>query len=257
MKSFLRPLLAGGFSAATALVLSTGCVEERASIYIDGVLKPQEPECNVENDPTAAQWPRGALDIAITGAYDASLLVGNQLTPRGDKVQAKAETMRVALTAAEVTLLNAVGEQLTCPEDEECARFSIYGSGAITVTKSEDPAWGTFAARLIPPVVVQAIAPDVLASGAVTVVASVKVRGTTLGGKEVESGEFIFPIDVCYGCLLRYNSIVPGCCNRAQGEGEDEVCRPGQDEQTSCTQCGGDICDKADPSIDCTATPTP
>jgi hypothetical protein len=78
----------------------------------------------------------------------------------------------------------------------------------------------------------------------VTVVASVKVRGETLGGKEIESGEFVFPIDVCYGCLIVYNDVTGFCCVRKEGETIPVQCQSGQDEGLDCRACntGDPLC---------------
>lgn len=249
MKSLLRPLLAGGLATATAVVLTSGCVDNRASIYIAGVMIKQPPQCNVTNDPSAPQRLRGTLDLAVKAAYDAVLLVGNQLTPRGEKIQGKAEPMRIALSAAEITLLDGAGEQLSCPGNEECGSFSIFGAGVASVNRSEDAAFGLFSAQLIPPIVTDSIFDDVLNNGAVTIVASVKVRGETLGGREIESGEFIFPVDVCYGCLIKYNN--GQCCLRTPGESVPEACDLGQDRGVDCRACFVDVCDSTGPGARC------
>jgi hypothetical protein len=253
MKSLLRPILAGGLAAGTALILNTGCVDNRASIYVAGVMVVQPPQCIVTADASAAQWLRGIVDISRRRTYESVLLIGNQLTPRGDKVQAKAEPMRILLTAAEVTLFDAAGEQLGCADNPDCGSFSIFGSGVVSVNRSEEPAFGLFQAQLLPPIVIDTILPDVQASGSVTIVASVKVRGETLGGKEVETGEFIFPIDVCYGCLVTYNN--GPCCLLTPGEAVTASCLPGQDRAFDCRECATDtpdnICDRETPASVC------
>lgn len=40
----------------------------------------------------------------------------------------------------------------------------------------------------------------------VKIIARIRVAGETLDGKEVESNEFFFPIEVCNGCLISYPS---------------------------------------------------
>jgi hypothetical protein len=75
-----------------------------------------------------------------------------------------------------------------------------------------------------------------------------RVYGTTLGGKEIESGDFDFPIVVCEGCLVSYPASAldpnspPGqylCGSTAETTEEERICFFGQDQRFSCTMCAG------------------
>jgi hypothetical protein len=77
------------------------------------------------------------------------------------------------------------------------------------------------------------------------VVANIKIFGKTLGGVDLESGEFQFPVRVCVGCLVDFSSgddpaVAGRDCNVQIGTGTATVvlpCAPGQDEATPCQLC--------------------
>jgi hypothetical protein len=84
-----------------------------------------------------------------------------------------------------------------------------------------------------------------------TVIAGIRVFGTTLGGKEITSGEFTFPIDVCYGCLIDYpleavnDSGGPARVCQGSTEGiSTSQCIRGQDALIDCRECAAtlDVC---------------
>jgi hypothetical protein len=78
-----------------------------------------------------------------------------------------------------------------------------------------------------------------------TLVANIRVFGETLGGVELTSGDFTFPIDICYGCLIEYplealdaDDQVGGLVCGVEGDGVSlEQCNPGQDEVIDCRAC--------------------
>jgi hypothetical protein len=76
-------------------------------------------------------------------------------------------------------------------------------------------------------------------------------HGRTVAGRKVESNEFVYPINLCYQCLLGTPASVidsgyfiqPNCRNRVIGEEEEtllsspfstDACFPGQDEVVDC-----------------------
>jgi hypothetical protein len=69
-------------------------------------------------------------------------------------------------------------------------------------------------------------------------IAEVKVFGKTLGGQDVESGTFKFPISVCNGCLIRYpaNLMSSTGCTASKDE-ETLPCFLGQDDPINCSIC--------------------
>ena len=80
----------------------------------------------------------------------------------------------------------------------------------------------------------------------VTVLATIKFEGKTVAGRDVESPEFVYPIDICAGCLLEFpaealsNDGGGQTCNPtllAEEPEFDDVCFVGQDTAVPCTFC--------------------
>jgi hypothetical protein len=64
-------------------------------------------------------------------------------------------------------------------------------------------------------------------------IAHVVLEGRTLDGDKVRSNEFVFPINVCRGCLLYWPfQDASQCCDTLVTE--ETVCYPGQDEAIPC-----------------------
>jgi hypothetical protein len=209
----------GGLALVAALGVQ-GCTEEETGLYIDGVMAVIAPQCTVRADPGGTQLLGGTLDISVRPSYEATLLVGNQFTPRGDKQNLRAETMVVTVTGAVVRLFDAVGTAVS--------EFSVPASGVIQPDEGAEPGFGNVNVTLIPGAEVERLldpSNDELPAGSensITRIAHVSVFGATIGGNEVESAEFTYVIDVCRGCLQ--------CGQDANGTPlVDTSCRRGQD----------------------------
>jgi hypothetical protein len=74
-------------------------------------------------------------------------------------------------------------------------------------------------------------------------VANVILHGKSLGGNEVTSGEWAYPIDACYGCLVSCppkadDPAVPGPdCLATDDNPTSGSCRVGLDGPTDCRFC--------------------
>ena len=240
MNRMLRPFIAVGLIAAAASS-AAGCAANDSTLFIYGVLAPTAPACDVTGSPGEKVFGSGTLDVALRTNYEAWLLVGNQYAPRGQKQQLRTETTRVTLTGAEITLKDAAKNQIiTCTGQPNCGQFSVYGSGFADSSKSEDPGWGIIAAQLIPNAVGQSYATGPLSAPSATtisLVATIRVFGTTLGGQDVESGGFSYPIQLCNGCLVDFSPAKAGKCTRLEGDVIPTGCRLGQDDVVDCRAC--------------------
>jgi hypothetical protein len=227
-----------------AAAFAAGCVDDDSSLYVEAVLALTPPNCELQADPSAPQLLRGTLDVAFLRSYQGAVLVGNQLTPRGIKNQLRTETQGVELRGAEVRLTNAAGAVL-----EE---FSVPAGGFVHSNSSESPGYGMALVTMIPTGRGQAFLSELNndRNSVRTVVAAIRVFGTTLGGTELTSGEFTFPIDVCFGCLVDYpleavedtgNGRI--CAGTAEGVSATQCIR-GQDAVIDCRSCAAtsDVC---------------
>jgi hypothetical protein len=217
-----------GLTAGLA-VSAVGCVPNESSLFVQGVLALESGDCTASPDPGARMLANGVMDTLLTRRYEAALLVGNQMVPRGSADQIRTETARVSLRGAEVRVSDTLGNNL----DE----FSVDGTGFVDPASGTSPGYGVLFATLIPQ-------PTGLDDN---VIATVKVFGRTLGGREMESGELAFPIHICSGCLISYptdadDTAQPGYqCTRAADSALDQPCFFGQDELVDCRLCASSI----------------
>ena len=234
MRLLRKHVLAAGFAAATGVVSAPGCAENESSLFVRAVLVVEPPECVVKSDAGAAFLLQGLMDVGLTDVYSAALLVGNQLVRRGSRDQLRTETSRISLRGAEVHLASAEGAQLFA--------FSVDGSGFVDPGSSDEPGYGVMTTTLIPP--------EFSARAGTTITARVRVYGRTLGGTEIESGDFWFPIYICRGCLVSfpldaddpaqdgYQCIAGAADGAESGVSEDDIpCHIGQDAYVDCRWC--------------------
>jgi hypothetical protein len=253
-RSFLTSLLAFAAPCLVAGALPS-CATNDSMMYIVGVAVRKSGACTVSPDLAGAMLSKGAMDRLFASEYVAGLIVGNQLTQRGSRERVRTETSRVALKGAEVKLESPQGAELV-------PAFSSIGTGFVDAADGADAAPAAMFATLIP----ASVAP-LLPRG--TVVAKVRVFGTTLGGEDVESAELLFPIEVCDGCLVTYPASARDLaangsdyqCKLAAdeaasvGTAEDEPCSPGIDFPFACTACSGIYAACQSPVNNCAYTP--
>ena len=217
-----------------ALGAGSGCTDEETGLFIRGNVLIEAPGCIARAEEGATLLGVGLLDVALKQDYVASLLVGSQLTPRGDKENLRTETMITTITGAEVQLFLDTGELDT--------EFTVPASGVISPDSSADPGFGIIFATLIPQATGAALAADLQNRGEIrTRVAQVKVFGETVGGLEVESADIRYVIRVCEGCLVGFpaSALDPnGACTLQTDMNIDVIpCRFGQDEPVDCRLC--------------------
>jgi hypothetical protein len=241
MSRTLRSVVVASLFACLGGGALSACADNDSSLFIVGVLVPQPPDCSVTADPTSPEQLGGTLDVALRLNYTAALLVGNQLTPRGNKTNLKIETTRVNLRGAEVTLTDSQGDLIKA--------FSIGGTGFVDSNTGETPGFGAFAVDLIPGSVGQALATTNAqlkgAGGSITVYSKTRVFGDTLGGESLTSGYLTYPIEVCNGCLIQYPSAAitadpnggAGSCNKATDTAPTPGCNQGEDIPVDCRNC--------------------
>ena len=214
MRFTANKLLSGLFLTA-AVASSPSCADTDSAIFVRQVQQIlSTDECVTTNDPNTFTLSEGFLDRTVRRRYDATVLVGNQLIPRGDNDRLLPETSRVHLYEAEIILFDFGGTEL--------AAYTQPISGFADPTTSTIPGFGLANVPIIDPSVVDSLPNNQ------TIIARIKIFGRTLGGTEVETAYWDFPIDICDNCLQA--SCVPSEC-------EDDCvqsCRPGQDEKLDC-----------------------
>jgi hypothetical protein len=246
-------LIAGlGTTSAT----TPGCVHDDSTIFVSDVLAPQYVSagmvCTFTADPTQPILAAGALDVGLAGTYQAEFLVGNQIVPRGDPNQPQTETSYVTLSGAVVRIVDSNGNQLTTYTQPAAATIppsagTTPGYVSVAVTIIDSTTAGSF----------------VKVAGTTPLVSYVRFFGHTLGGASVESDEFGFPVNVCYGCLVSFPSAeqdknlpTPNCAlaGATASTTASVPCIIGQDLVVDCSQCQQDaVCKPNEGSVSVTA----
>jgi len=228
-------------------------------LFIEGVLAIEATDCVAKPESGALIRSAGTLDLQLRGAYRAALMVGSQLTQRGSREQLRTETARLVLKGADITLQDAYAQNLDLGRNPN--PFSTIGSGFVNPAGGTDPGLGWIFVDIIPSALTESVASAVAGSG--VLLAKIKVFGETLGGQEIQSGEFVYPIQLCRGCLISYPTSTNtggmgsfSCAAPAQAT-ESSVCLIGQDQVIPCTECAGFTAVCEDPCNNCSVRANP
>lgn len=244
-------------------LVAPGCEENESMLFIMGVLAVETSSCVAKPERGATLRAAGTLDTAIAGTsgYRAALMVGSQLTARGSREQLRTETARLALEGAEVTLTDSSDRLLPLPFNP----FSTVGTGFVDPASGTEPGLGAIFVDIIPASISDAVS-QALPQGDGIVIAKIRVFGTTLGNQEIESGEYVYPIHVCSGCLVTYpaGSSTPGttpngpeCNTMSATTTQITACFLGQDMPVPCTVCAGSNAVCKFPCLNCSVRSNP
>jgi hypothetical protein len=234
--------------AATIAVgaVAPACAENDQSIFIRGVFAPpanrQNGVCVYQADPTATKLLGAAtLDLGLRDNYVGVLLVGNQMIPRGDPTNTRAESNRVHLNGAVVRVTN--------PDGSGISEFTSYAMGFADPQQNNNPGYDAMGAILIDKPTRDNLVGGIPARSGQTrsLLVNVKVFGRTLGGVDIESGEFQLPVTVCNGCLVDFKDgndplqrPTPNCKKVSTSTSQNATSIPcfiGQDELVPCALC--------------------
>jgi hypothetical protein len=246
------------------------CRDNNESVFVRQIQAPAPPDCISKPDPTAEFIARGLLDTALSTRYVVAALVGNQMVARGDFKQARAEPNRILIKGADIHLIDTSTQA-------EIKFYSVSATGEVDPQTNGDANYGLAGFELIPPSIGVGLQQTLKASlqGGANSVQSVEARfkifGTTLGGTDVETGEYDFDIDVCYGCTVIYpsdafdptqaptnvNCKKSGTVSSTSTTGEIPACVAGQDGVTDCRLCQGNpVCTPCQTNADCVTAGT-
>jgi hypothetical protein len=241
MESLTRRMLFGAMALAPVLVGGPGCADSESMLFIRQAQALVAGKCTVDNSPTSVSLLRGSLDIAFQSQYRADLLVGNQLVPRGNSSQLRTETARVQIQGSIARAEDANGAVAWGP-------VTVPGSGFIDPASGADASFGVVSSVLLGTELTANLTTELQADPTLVrhFTSVIRVFGRTLGGMSIESGEWRFPINVCYGCTIVFppEAIdpkvmpIPNCDLAASTGGT--VARPcivGQDDVVDCRVC--------------------
>ncbi len=251
MPASFRNLALALVTASATVAMVPSCADNEETIFIRQIQALRAPECVITADPKAFITSSGVLDLAQGTEYLVHPLVGNQLLARGDPRQAKAEANRVVIEGAEIQLKlpggSGVGDA-----------YSVIANGTVDPTATADPSYNFTSLLLIPGGKAAQLRQQIGTIPGGELVAEIRIFGHTLGGKDVETGIFVYPIRLCLGCLVDFSQGKAGC--RAElgggsgGAAARTTCFTGQDYPTDCRTCKGvfPFCTPCAVDLDCT-----
>jgi hypothetical protein len=177
---------------------SSACVQNESSLFVRGCMAVPRDTCELQASTTASFVGSGSIDGYLNGQgqYHCFALFENQLVKRGDPTTLRVETSRIELYQAEVQVLD------TDPVNPTAyTKFTVPTTGFADPGTGTEPGLGIADVVLIDYATLKSLADTAAKTNAIQkVVASVVLHGRTLGGQELTSNEFKFPIDVCGGC---------------------------------------------------------
>ncbi len=214
-----------------ALSLSAGCRTNNESVFIRQVPIPDpQNQCIVTADPTTKQLFQGTFDTSLAKSYRQVFMFGNQLVQRGDAARLRPETSRVVMFEADVQVF---------VDGNVIADFQAPTNGVADPANETTPGYGISEVNPLIPgdaadAIVAAKGPFKVGSGAF-VVARVKLKGNTLGGLNVSTGPFDFPIFVCGNAKTHtpcIGAFAPSSCD----DQLKSACQFGQDTEHDCRE---------------------
>lgn len=244
MMLFVRRTVLWAMALAPAVFFGPGCADSESILFIRQVQAPvigTGGGCNYQADPSSLFIASGTLDLAFRLQYSAALLVGNQLVPRGNSSQLRTETARVRIEGTVVRAEDPTGAVVWGP-------VTVPGSGFIDPANGSNPTYGITQTTLLGSQIGASLAAQLQNDRTQfkRLTSIVKVFGRTLGGMTVESGEWRFPITVCFACLISFPpeannpnlTPVPNCAQVAvTGMSVGRPCVIGQDDTVDCRIC--------------------
>jgi hypothetical protein len=216
--SLARRLWALALLATSGGLLGSACADNESSLFIRMRMaeKAEEGRCNASCSPSEAFWTEDAVDAAFQSSHSAMLLVGNQIVQRGDSDVLRTETSRVQLYEAEVRVVDIEGNDVT-------PGYVVPITGTVDPGASSEPGYNCADVLLLDGATMDTLRGQAAQRGSdVQVWATVVVRGRTLGGQEVETTEWTYPIRVCFGCTC-VDTAPSECCENPAGEDCEEA----------------------------------
>ena len=228
--------------AGSAAILPSACANEDTSIFIRQCLAVPTDTCLATASITSPFIGVGHIDAAYAarGTYECFALVENQMVPRGDPNTLKTETDGVQLYEANVQVLNTAGQLISYvgSSGTTTAAFSVPISGYVDPATGGSAGLGITEITMINADALNAIGQMAASQQTVQeVVVSVVAKGRTLGGFEVHTNEFLYPVQITYNTTC----FVPSgqTCVGSMSSTTTANCILGQDGPTNCQLIAG------------------
>jgi len=169
----------------------------------------------------------GVMDLLFVRQYKAVFLVGNQLAAMASTEKNRTETATFQADGLEVRVETWDGNTVL-------SQFSTVAVGTVEPASGSTPGWGSVASVIVDRGAIGGIVDGYCndREWPVQRVASVvRLFGRTLGGKQLETGEYRYPIELCMGCTVSLPDL--GC----KPDDVTVSCTCGQDSMIGCGSC--------------------
>jgi hypothetical protein len=192
---FVKSLMVTGLGLGSLLVLPAGCVTNESSLFVEhALLLDAGSECVFDTD--LPSYTSGRMDIGIRyGGYGLAISLVNQLQSLGDPDLLRTETSYIRLEGAEVAI-------------EPITGGTSVPAFTLPLTDTIPPGSGSGAGRSVS---FLKLVPSDAIDETGTYLIHVTMFGHTLGGTPIETGEFVWPLEACDGCLSVCEPVVPPC----------------------------------------------
>jgi hypothetical protein len=216
-------------------VLLSGCNTDNVSFFISGNVVPEVSDGLCELDPGGQTLSRGRVnvEVALDQAYAVFPVYTNQIRSRQSELRANPNGVNI--TRAQVELRGRNGETLAF-EGDTPNPFSVRTSTFIPSGEGNSAGRAVGEIPAIPPSYRMRLQNFLDQS---PILVAIKVFGETNGDTEIETEEWVWPVELCTG----------NCLFTCAGEGATGTgsCVPGQDISTP-EECA---CNAPDSSMGC------
>ncbi|MGD0677988.1 MAG: hypothetical protein ABSC94_21450 [Polyangiaceae bacterium] len=241
MNRVSKHVLAGLAIGGGCGIAVSACAHDDSTLFIYDVEAPQYVSagttCSFQSDPTQPYIESGTLDLDFLTEYNPTYLVGNQLVAQSNPSALATETSFITLQKAVVRITDVEGKLLNT--------FTSSAAATIAPASGTTPSYAAISATTIDSQTAVTYGPKG-AGSFVRFLTYVKFVGVTLGGQTIESDEFVFPVDLCRGCLIDFAQadidplyLAPNCASNpgVMATTTEVPCVRGQDLPVDCSQC--------------------
>jgi hypothetical protein len=206
----------------------SGCTDNRQSFFVRDFKVPGD-ECDIQSDRNTPYHSFGVMDVAFGGNYFIHPLVENAMTSSEELNPLTAESNRIAVTGAEISLEFEDGTPITSEPFFVATGVNVE-PGGVTATSFEAIPVGYLS----------------VADAGRVVYITIRVLGIMGGTNEVDTPRFTFPVYLCNECLVYFppeawesEMNCYDCCDIGSGGEMEAPCNYGQDDWVDCRLCAG------------------
>ena len=225
---------------ALAAVMASGCTDRSPQVlFVQYNQAVDRGTACTARAGSGISRPIGWMDIAVTNRYMLFPAVENGLPPietvtATGATQLRLENNKLQITGATIYYdlppdleADLAGQGVAVPQGQ-----FVFTSGSLQPGEI-----GALALEAVPPLVGQIIRLSTILKeryATTQILVRVTVEGVMLDGDTVNSNEFVYPLNVCNGCLVYFPI---GDCTVTPDEPLELPCFPGQDEGLDCRAC--------------------